>query len=169
MYKSTRKKIRGQKRKLKQLISKINDFNFTYTGRRIEEFSVPCMSNFLDNPRVSSYVRKEFCKAWLNKTKIVQEKKPDLIGFCKVVCVLDTKSLWNSRIIIFLNEDYYQCFWNRDNDYQKWTPILNRSLQQERLFTTGLREQGYMEIIHDEDLWYKTELWFYGELMESMM
>ena len=32
---------------------------------------------------------------------------------------------------------------------------------------TDLKEQGYIEIIDDEDLWYKTELWFYGELMES--
>ncbi len=41
----------------------------------------------------------------------------------KVVAVIDELYLWNSQIIIFYDEKYYNDFWDRKDSYQTWTPL----------------------------------------------
>lgn len=84
-----------------------------------------------------------------------------------MVAVIDVPYFCSSQIIIFYDKEYYDTFWDRNDNDQKWTVINNSklSLAKERGIATDLTEIGYTETLMDEDGYYKnTELWFYGDL-----
>ena len=165
MYDISKKKIRGQRRKLNTLLKRIDNFEMQYPCvYGYDHLHVPCSNDFICSPKVGSFVKKAFCKAWLEKTQIFIQQKPKEAEFCKVVCVLDIRYLWYSQIIIFYDETYYKNFWNRNDEYQKWITIEDRSFKKEKLLNTDMMELGFKEIIVDEGANYMTELWFFGEL-----
>lgn len=160
------KKQRGQKRKLKSLLVKINQIQpFQNTDYRYEHFHVPC-SQFISSPKTSGKIKTQFCKAWLDKTAEIIEQKPKYLSFCKIVAVVDEFDLWESQIIIFYDENYYNSFWSRNYTERAWNPISEqvRSLIQIRHIETNLKEKGYLETITDLDFIKKTNLWFYGDV-----
>lgn len=160
-----KKKIRGQRRKLNNLIKRINELEMVYPYHyHYDHFHTPCANDFIDSPQVGNFVKKSFCQAWIEKTQFFIQQKPKEAKFCKIVCVLDIKSLWNSQIIIFYDKTYYNNFWSRNDEYQKWILLENRSFKREKALKTDLLELGYKEIIVDGNTNYITELWFYGEL-----
>lgn len=166
MFDSSKKKIRGQRRKLNRLIKRIDDFTIDYPyPYHYDHFHVPCAENFISNPRIGEFVKKAFCQSWIEKTQLFIQQKPNDAEFCKIVCVLETKNLWSSQIIIFYDELYYNSFWNRNDEYQKWIPIENRSFKIEKELKTDMIELGFKEIIVEDDYNYTTELWFYGEIL----
>lgn len=165
MYNNFKKKIRGQRRKTNQLIKRIDCFTIDYPyPYHYYHFHVPCANNFINSPKVGKYVKKAFCQAWVEKTQLFIQQKPKGAEFYMVVSVLDIKNLWSSQIIIFYDELYYNNFWNRNDEYQKWIPLKNRSFKREKALKTDMKESGFKEIIVDEDTTYITELWFYGEI-----
>ena len=160
------KKQRGQKRKLKALLRNINQISFFQNiDCPFEHFHVPC-SPFISSPKTSGRIKTAFCKAWLAKTVEIIEHKPCDLPFCKVVAVINERNLWDSQIIIFYDENYYDSFWLRDSLEQTWIPVVKKdeSFIKERHIESSLREKGYYETIADLDLTRKTTLWFYGEL-----
>lgn len=165
MYDVLRKKQRGQKRKLNQLLKRINQFSLeSNTDDTYEHFHVPCASSFIDSPKTRRKIKRKFCQIWLDKTQYFINSKPSNMEFCKVVCVISPNSLWNSQIIIFYDEQYYNSFWNRDNEYQSWIKITNKSYKDNYMLNTSMNELGFVETINDEDYSYIGELWFYGEV-----
>lgn len=165
MYDDLRKKQRGQKRKLNQLLKYVN--KFTLDGNiddTYEHFHVPCANSFIDSPKTRGNIKRKFCQLWLDKTQYFIKNKPSNAVFCKVVCSISPNCLWDSQIIIFYDEQYYNSFWNRDSEYQSWTKITNKSYKDSYLLNTNMDEVGYFETINDEDCSYKGELWFYGEV-----
>ena len=160
------KKQRGQKRKLKALQNNIKQLcPFQNTDCKYEHFHVPC-SQFISSPKTSRKIKTKFCKVWLDKTAEIIEQKPCNLSFCKVVAVIDEVDFWNSQIIIFYDESYYNSFWLRNSNEQTWNPISNqdKSFVQDRHIVTCLKEKGYYEKIIDEGFTYKTTLWFYGDV-----
>lgn len=166
MYDNSKKKLRGKRRKLNVLLQRINDFTMEYPStHHYDHLHVPCVSDFIGSPKVSNFVKRTFYQAWIEKTELFIQQKPKEAEFCKVVCVLDINYLWSSQIIIFYDETYYKNFWNRNDEYQNWIPLENRSFKREKVLNTDLMELGFKEIIVDEDAnYYITELWFYGDL-----
>lgn len=168
MYDISRKKHRGQRRKLDKLVKRINEFSikniYNYHYDDYDHFHVPCASDFLDGPKVKGYVKTTFCQTWLDKTQEIISQKPIDADFCKVVCVMSPQCLWDSQIIIFYDKQYYKTFWNRNEKYQKWIPLDNNSFKIDKKLITNMIELGFKEIIDDEDGYYTRELWFYGEL-----
>ncbi len=161
------KKQRGQKRKLKALCNDINQINpFQNMDYQYEHFHVPC-SQFISSPKTSSKIKTAFCKAWLDKTAEIANKKPSELSFCKVVAVIDESDFWNSQIIIFYDKNYYKSFWLRESTEQTWKPLnkQDRSFIIERHIESNLEEKGYCEIIIDSNFTYKTILWFYGDII----
>lgn len=167
MFHSARKKIRGQRRRLKTLLRDINAL-VPYqddTHREYEHFHVPCGA-WIQSPRTAGHIKTIFCNAWIEKSKQFIESKPKNIPFCKVVAVISYPRFAESQIIIFYNEAYYNGFWNRNDSTQKWIPLNSaESFVKSRGIVTDLSEKGYTEILCDEDgCISKSQLWFYGEL-----
>lgn len=162
------KKERGQSRKLKRLLSYIEEIKpYKNTDRIYEHFHVPS-SPFISSPKTSGKIKTAFCKAWLKKTAEIIGQKPKSLSFCKVVSVIVENDLWASQIIVFYDENYYNSFWERNSTYQTWIPFQTsgKSFSAERNINTTLNEKGYYEIINDEDtgIVRKGTLWFYGDL-----
>ena len=157
-------KVRGQKRKLNNLLNNIAKIqpSFDYIGK-YEHFHVPC-GWWISEPKTSSIVKTEFCKKWLDKTQEIVNSKPQNDKFCKIVADIASPCFWHSQIIIFYDEDYFNNFFNRTDPYQTWTLIENKSFIKPRGIKSKLKENGYIELLDDEDRIYKCEIWFYSEL-----
>ena len=125
------------------------------------DYGVPS-SNFLDvSP---NNIKRKFIIKWLEITEKFIKNKDDKT-FCKIVAMIVTKEISNSRIILFYNEEYYNNFWKREDSYQTWEKLdSKKSLKQRLNIQTNLKEIGFKETLNDDDFKYETELWFYGEL-----
>lgn len=166
MYRSGKKKQRGQRRKLKVMFRYIDKFTpFAEIDEKYEHFHVPS-TMFIVNKQTLGRIKTDFCRKWLDITKLFIEQKPTDLQFCKVVAVLSVSNYWSSQIIIFYDECYYNSFWTRTGPEQFWTPIRDQkhSFSKERNVSTLLQETGYHELIIDGDKVFKDELWFYGDL-----
>ena len=163
---NSRAKERGQRRKWKKLrerIHTISDRAYLHTDQAYEHFHVPS-DPFLDSPKTSGKIKTAFCREWIGATERLIERKPADIGFCKVVCDLCLPELWASQIIIFYDKAYYDSFWERNNEDQRWircTP--SRSLLAERNIQTDLPELLIHETLRDEGELFHFDLWYYGE------
>ena len=100
------------------------------------------------------------------KTEEFIKQKPATLPFCKVVAVINTGDLWNSQIIIFYDESYFNNFWVRNTEEQTWTHIAtpSKSFIKKHNIKTELNEIGYTEIISDGDFYEISKLWFYGDI-----
>ena len=165
IYSWKKKKQRGQKQKLKSLCNHIDNFTaFQNTIDTFEHFHVPS-SMFIEHPKTSSNVKTFFCKKWLDATLKIISQKPNELKFCKIVALISVPNYWNSQIIVFYDKSYYDTFWDRNDDYQQWTPFDKKhSFAKERNIKTSLLEQGYKETICDEDFNAENMLWFYGDV-----
>lgn len=145
------KKVRGQKRKLNNLLRDIDSItpSFDFKGE-YEHFHIPC-GWWISEPKTSRKVKTEFCRKWLEKTRKIIDSKPQSHGFCKVVANIVTPCFWNSQIIIFYDEQYYNTFFDRKGNYQVWIPIENYSFAASRGISADLNEKGYLEILYEDD------------------
>lgn len=159
-----KKKPRGQDRKLKMLLRHINEFTpFLEIDGDYEHFHVPS-DPFIDSLKTKGKIKTEFCRAWIRTTEKFILQKPIELSFCKVVAVIAVPYYWNSQIIIFYDEDYYNHFWDRTGPEQFWKKMeQNYSYCEERNIKTSLCEICYRETIIDDGT-FVNDLWFYGEL-----
>ena len=167
-----RSKSRGQQRRYKRLLSwmdkmvpfeNANDLPFKDVEDKFEHFHVPC-GPWLSKPKTYGKIKTAFCKKWIEKTEEFIKNKPKNFSFCKVVAAITYPNVRESQIIIFYDEEYYNCFWARKGPYQIWTQVDDkRSFVKERGIVTELPEIGYIEELNDEDYQTKSYIWFYGE------
>lgn len=157
-------KVRGQRRRLKSLLKNIENIqpSFNY-AEEYEHFHLPC-GWWISEPKTYSKVKTAFCRKWLEKTEEMIASKPNDDRFCRVVADITSPCFWNSQIIIFYDETYFNDFFNRPGPYQTWTLIENKSFMKERGLKSALKEKGYAEVLDDEDGTYTCEIWFYGEV-----
>lgn len=167
MYNSSRKKQRGQRRKLNALFSRVENFNpFMQTNSKYEYLHVPS-SIFIEHKKTYGKIKTEFCRKWIKTAEKIISQKPYDLPFIKVIAVLSVPNYRSSQIIIFYDKSNYNSFWGRRSSEQSWISISNeQSFMKERNIVTELREFGYHEIITDEDRSFEDDLWFYGDLPE---
>lgn len=162
-----RKKQRGQRRRLKALLENMQAFvPFESVADAYEHFHVPS-GPFIQSPKTSRKIKTAFCRGWLAATREFIARKPAELPFCKVVCVIDAPNFWESQIIIFYSQAYYDAFWSRKGAAQKWEALDDRALSfaKARNMTTGLLEKGYAATFCDGDgCCRRSVLWFYGDL-----
>jgi hypothetical protein len=85
----------------------------------------------------------------------------------RIVAAISTPKLFDSQLIAFFSTDYFESFFHRDSQEQKWTALpASRSLVREwRLFLpAGFLERGFHEQVRDDDHEQHGEIWFIGEL-----
>lgn len=162
---TTRKKQRGQNRKLRRMFVHIDKFQPVWNNNeRYEHFHVPS-DPFIESEKTTNQNKKAFYEKWLATVeRLIKEKSQD-IAFCKVVGMISVPDIWCSQIIIFYDQEYYSSFFKRDSSYQTWIKIKNDSFLKCKQIQTTLKEIGYQQIIQDEDI-YQNELWFYGDINE---
>lgn len=169
---SNKKKVRGARRKCLLMIEKINSLTNNYPDTKIYDeywhMHLPVAQAFINSNKTPTYVRKECMQSLLNRAKHLSEIKSNLDVKNRVTVCISLPNIWDSQIIVFIDENYYNDFFYRNNDFQKWTPLSeNRSLSKVRnlMVPEGFQEKGYIEEIFDEDFNVVSELWFFGELL----
>lgn len=172
MYSLKKKKIRGARRKynklLERLVSTTNDFP-DLENQLYWHLHMPCSDLLLNSPKTPSYIRSGCIKTIIERTKYLINIKPHSMRNSKVVAAISIPYLWDSQIIVFNDNEYFNSFFDRNDKHHKWLPISNedtsRFLNKWSISTTGdLEIKGYKEIICDDDYNYQGEIWFIGEL-----
>ena len=163
---SDRKKVRGQRRKLRKLLRDIDGLTpfESESNRLYEHFHVPS-GTWLNSPSTAVSVKTAFCKAWLEQCQRFIQAKPTNLSFCRVVAVLCEPLLGESQIVIFYSQEYFETFWKRNYSDQSWLPLnKGSSFTAKRGIATALTEMGYEETLLVDGKTIKSTLWFYGEL-----
>ena len=140
---SDRKKVRGQRRKLRKLLRDIDGLTpfESESNRLYEHFHVPSGT-------------------WLNSPSTAGSVK-----VCRVVSVRCEPLLGEAHIVIFYSQEYFETFWKRNYSDQSWLPLnKGSSFTAKRGITTALTEMGYEETLLVDGKTIKSTLWFYGEL-----
>ena len=163
---SDRKKVRGQRHKLRKLLRDIDGLTpfESESNRLYAHFHVPS-GTWLNSPSTAGTVKTAFCKAWLEQCQRFIQAKPTNLSFCRVVAVLCEPLLGESQIVIFYSQEYFETFWKRNYSDQSWLPLnKGSSFTAKRGITTALTEMGYEETLLVDGKTIKSTLWFYGEL-----
>ncbi|EJQ13180.1 DUF3916 domain-containing protein [Bacillus cereus] len=166
------KKLRGMKRRTQTLIKRIEDstkaFPSTFYNDEYWHMPLPGSQAFIDSSTTPRKVKRLCIQTLLNQANQLMTMKPNDTNTYRVVVMIKIASLWNSQIIIFKNDDYFQNFFNRDNEFQKWIPLSNASdfgHEWKISISNSVQTLHFQEIIKDEDGFYdEGELLFIGEL-----
>lgn len=168
---SNKKKVRGVKRKCKSFIKSIEELTEVFPEIEIDRgywhLHLPVKQEFIDSKKTPSTVRKICIQTLIDRVQHLVEIKPNLDIRIRVIACIEIPCLWNSQIIIFFGDDYFKNFFNRNDQYQIWTPLpTKRNLQNELnlKMPVKLNVKGYSEKIKEEDYETSSELWFVGEL-----
>lgn len=128
---------------------------------------LPKNQSFIDNEQTPNYVRKQVVQALVDAAKHLLDIKPRSLKFCKVLVVPEFDNVFDSQLIVFFNEDYYNNFFDRANDYQRWS-LLDEECYKIKRWDIEIPEcftiRGYLEEINENGNKYVGKLWFIGQL-----
>jgi len=128
---------------------------------------LPVAQDFIDSPKTPFGVRRLCVQTLVNRAYHLAAIAPVNDRSTRVVVAVDLPELWKSQIIVFFGTKYFDTFFNRNTETQRWTRLpQNRSLVQEWSISIpeGFSEHGYLEEINEEDYNHRGELWFIGQL-----
>ncbi|MES5939682.1 MULTISPECIES: DUF3916 domain-containing protein [unclassified Bacillus cereus group] len=165
------KKIRGMKLKTETMIQRIKEYTNTFPSAFYDDeywyMPLPVSQDFIDSPKTPSKVKRLCIQTLINRVNHLIKIKPSDTHTYRVVALISIENLWKSQIIVFKNDDYFQNFFNRNNEFQKWIPLSNESdFWKSWGFSICPPFQilHFQEIIYDEGECYEKEIWFIGEL-----
>jgi hypothetical protein len=129
---------------------------------------LPVAQDFISSSKTPFGIRKICIETLLSRAEHLIKIKPITIEKTRVVVAIDIPGLWNSQIIVFSGNSYFESFFERNDQFQKWLPIIkDRNLESEwrvhipeNLYIKGFNEK----IIDEEGEVYSGEIWFIGEL-----
>ncbi|MDZ5711380.1 DUF3916 domain-containing protein [Jeotgalibacillus haloalkalitolerans] len=165
------KKIRGKKRKTKQMLAFMEEateyFPTEFYGG-YWNYPLPVGQSFITSDQISFKIKRLCMQTLIDRAWHLAQQKPKGYDFCRVIAFIHRTDLWRSEIIVFKDEDYYSKFFDRNGDDYKW-----RRLNDERDITRELnllkpesfRPIGFDEFIMDEDKnEVRGEIWVVGEM-----
>ncbi|XKE95111.1 DUF3916 domain-containing protein [Metaplanococcus flavidus] len=164
------KKVRGIKRKTEDMVNLIEEYTMAFPTEFYNGYwhlRLPVGQGFISSDKTPRKVKRLCIQTLLDRAEYLKELQPHDDEKYRVVVLIDLPGLWNSQIIIFKGEDYFNEFFNRDSDYYKWIPLsANRNIQTEwgLAIPDDLAITGFKEVIDDEDGYFESEIWFVGEL-----
>jgi hypothetical protein len=166
------KKIRGKKRRLNAFSRQLDDevASFPSEGRSgcgYWHLHMPCAQSFIDHSPNPTRLRKDCVKAILKTTLRLRLVKPEDVD-ARVVCCLSWPSLWDSQIIVFFGNDYYDGFFDRNSPDQQWIERPSGWLVEffNLDIPKGATEKVYLEKIQDADGESEAILSFIGDLKQ---
>lgn len=162
------KKIRGKKRKLSSMIDRIISLTEVFPEEEpiYWHMHLPAAQNFIDSPKTPQFIRRRCIQTLIDRTEHLISIRPQNIKFTRVVTIIDLPFLWNSQIVVFFNEEYYNNFFIRDTSEQTWTLLSDkRDLLKEWNLNkpSGLQIRGYNEKLFDDGYTHVGEIWIIGE------
>jgi hypothetical protein len=166
-YSLKKKKIRGARRKYNVFANRLKHYTEYFPDTEDDTYwhiHMPCSDILLNSPKSPSFVKVGCANIIIERTKHLINIRPKSMEATKIVGVINLYNLWSSQIIIFYDTEYFNQFFQRDSEYQKWIPIPT---DYKRYFLRDIKDlsvKGFKEIIKDEDYEYNGELWFVGEL-----
>ena len=83
----------------------------------------------------------------------------------RIVAAITLPEMWPSQLIVFFDSDYFDKFFDRNTDHQRWSLLEKSLIKQWHLsLPDGFSERAYHEERLEEDATYKSTLWFIGQL-----
>lgn len=168
---SNKKKVRGVKRKCNKMVKYVNGLTEFFPEANLDfgywHLHLPVAQEFIDSIKTPHPVRRLCIQLLIIRAKHLIDIKPELDINIRVVACIQLPNLWNSQIIVFFGESYFESFFDRNNECQKWILLdSNRNISKELKVDvpSGLDVKGYREEIIDDDNKSISELWFIGEL-----
>lgn len=166
------KKVRGIKRKTKNMIKRIEENTMEFPSEFYKGYwhlHLLVAQDFIDSDKTPYNVKQLCIQTLIDRTKRLIEVKPDSKEKLRVAACINFPHLWDSQIIVFKGDSHFEDFFNRNDDYQKWTPLTKeRGIETEwgLFISNGMEIKCFKEeVIDDEDEYYHTgEIWFIGEL-----
>ncbi|WP_047154725.1 DUF3916 domain-containing protein [Aneurinibacillus tyrosinisolvens] len=128
---------------------------------------LPVGQGFISSNKTPIGIKRLCIQTLLNRAEHLVNVKPDTSERTRVVVAVDLPSLWNSQIIVFSGESYFESFFDRNVDSQRWVPLpKGRNIECEWQLTVpkNMKVLGFKEEITDEEYQYVGEIWFIGEL-----
>lgn len=165
---SNNKKIRGLKRKCKNMVHNINYYSSAFPDKEWDYWHVhaPIAQSFIDWNKTPKKVKKLFIQSFISAVQNLIKMKPN-DDTSKVVFILDYKNLFHSQLDVFFDLDYYNDFFDRNNEYQRWIllPEKRNIVKELNLnILKNIKIRWYKQIINDDWDIYESELWFFWEL-----
>lgn len=165
------RKIRGLKRKTRNMIKRIgeetNDFpSDFYNG--YWHLHLPVAQAFIDSDKTPFGIKRLCVQTLLDCAKHLIEIKPNTCEKYRVVVYISFQELFDSQIIVFAGDSHFEGFFCRNDEFQRWIPLSEkRNLESEwRIdMPKNLNNSGFREETTDENgKIYKRDIWFMGEL-----
>jgi len=163
------KKVRGLKRKTKKMLERIEyntivfptDFYGGYW-----EMKLP-VGGFINSKKTPMGIKRLCINKLLERAQHLVAIKPQTKETYRVVILINATALWNSEIIVFKGDTYFQSFFDRNDGYQKWTTLQGEgdiAIDYHLSIPSFFDIKRFKQEIEDEDGSFENELWFIGEI-----
>lgn len=160
-------KQRGLYRKCKNMVRLISEQTEVFPKPHQDSVSwhlhLPVFHGLVDSSSTPSGVRRLCVQTLISRAQHLASIAPTSEIQTRVVAAVSLPNLFDSQIIVFFGSKYFDKFFNRNTETQRWTRLpQNRSLVQEwRIrIPAEFSERGYLEEINEEAYNHKGELWF---------
>ncbi len=151
-----KRKPRGLKRKCRIMIARLlkvtRRFPEPHRNSGFWHLHLPLAENFIDSNATPRSVRRLCVQTLLERAFHLATLAPQN-EFSRVVVVVSVHDLHASQIIVFFSEDYFDSFFVREDEKQKWLPLKpKRSLRKEWSLSlpAGFQEKGFRQEIVDD-------------------
>jgi len=164
-------KQRGLHRKCKNMVRRISEQTEMFPKPHRESdywhLHLPVFRGLVDSTSTPFGVRRLCIQTLIARAHHLASIAPIREIQTRVVVAVSLPNLFDSQIIVFFGSKYFDTFFDRNTETQRWTQFpQNRSLVREWSIITpeGFSEHGFLEEIDEEDYNHKGELWFIGQL-----
>ncbi len=171
---SNKKKIRGLKKKcramVEALIAQTSEFPIDYNSEEYWHYHLPVAQSFIDSKHTPQSVRRLCIQTMIDRTQFLSQHKPKNAKSCRVLCLVCLPDLWSSVITIFSSQNYFIHFFDRNNPWQRWTPLIHKDIAKEYnlIIPSNFQVKSYKHECFDDDnpsiVTYVGEIWAIGEL-----
>ncbi|MGM0125339.1 hypothetical protein IGI37_002737 [Enterococcus sp. AZ194] len=167
------KKVRGIRRKLNKMFYHVAKYTaeFPTINGDYWHLYLPTTYNFINSPKLPNKVKIQCIQLLINKAQQLSELKPIDQETYRVVVAITLNHLWSSQIILFKGDNYFNVFFDRNDNYQKWSPLPGHKkfeLQENLFVPENFSVLGYKETLSYEGapniISYTGDIWFIGNL-----
>lgn len=168
----SKKKLRGIKRRYKTLVNEITALtkivpNPDDSGLGYWHLHLPFHQGYIDSKKTPNTLRRDIMQLLIDRVAYMKSIKTKEQGQYRVYSVISLPHLFDSQIVVLPDDSWFDDFFERDTEEQKWIPLdEQRNIVEEWGLNSSpkLEVRGYQEIIVDDDYIHKGEIWFIGEL-----
>ena len=168
---NTRKRVRGKKRKVRDMVDGIMAGCEKFPEIDLEDgywhLHLPIQQAFIDSEKIPVKIRRLCIQTIVDAAAKLISMKPESGIDIRVTAFINLPALWYSEIIVFFGRSHLDGYFTRNNDYQKWIPLgeeRNIAREWNLRVSEQLAIKGYKELLVNDDYVYENELWYIGEI-----